>query len=235
MAWRNVLDRRGVQIRRMNHRCGAAEDFANRDILRHDRRQEHMRETSVQSRTFARRGVDAAAFAALSCAAVLATGCAVQKKPAIPWTTAVLVRPVVPQKPAAPETAADAPELALEIPTPEPIAVPHSGPARPRSFPSAANRERQAEEAPVPQIVPELSAQESGELQRETQRCLNDADRNLAAASRKTLNATQADIAAKVRGFMADAREAAKVGDWPRARDLAKKAQVLSEELANSL
>jgi hypothetical protein len=38
-----------------------------------------------------------------------------------------------------------------------------------------------------------------------------------------------------VKGFISDAREAGRAGDWPRARDLAKKAQVLSEELANSL
>jgi hypothetical protein len=48
------------------------------------------------------------------------------------------------------------------------------------------------------------------------------------------LNPTQADLAAKVRSFIADAREAGKAGDWSRARDLARKAQVLSEELANS-
>jgi hypothetical protein len=38
-----------------------------------------------------------------------------------------------------------------------------------------------------------------------------------------------------VRSFISDAREAGRAGDWARARDLAKKAQVLSEELADSL
>jgi hypothetical protein len=87
----------------------------------------------------------------------------------------------------------------------------------------------------VPQIVPELSAQESNALQQETQQNLDRADRNIAAASHKTLNATQTDLASKIRGFISDAREAGKAGDWARARDLAKKAQVLSEELVNSL
>jgi hypothetical protein len=64
---------------------------------------------------------------------------------------------------------------------------------------------------------------------------LNVAEHNLAAASGKPLNATQADLASKVRSFISDAREAGRSGDWTRARDLAKKAQVLSEELAASL
>jgi hypothetical protein len=38
-----------------------------------------------------------------------------------------------------------------------------------------------------------------------------------------------------VRSFLAEAREAAHVGDWTRASNAAKKAQVLSEELAASL
>ena len=198
-----------------------------------------MRGMPVQPRAFAPHAAPYGAFATLAgtalLAALLATGCAAEKKRAIPWSTAVLVRPVAPQKSAAPDAAGDAPDLALEIPTPEPIFAPRSGPARPRSFPAATTRETQTEKPQMPQIVPELSAQESSTLQQETQQCLGDAERNLAAASRKTLNATQADLAAKVRGFMADAREAAKAGDWSRARDLAKKAQVLSEELTNSL
>ncbi|HEY6385967.1 MAG TPA: hypothetical protein VIX91_09820 [Candidatus Acidoferrum sp.] len=61
------------------------------------------------------------------------------------------------------------------------------------------------------------------------------AERNLAAASGKSLSATQSDLASKVRSFISDARESGREGDWARARDLAKKAQVLSEELIGSL
>jgi hypothetical protein len=61
------------------------------------------------------------------------------------------------------------------------------------------------------------------------------AERNLAAAAGKSLNAMQSDVASKVRSFISDAREAGRAGDWVRARDLAKKAQVLSEELVGSL
>ncbi|MHB8502052.1 MAG: hypothetical protein ACYDCG_15435 [Candidatus Acidiferrales bacterium] len=64
---------------------------------------------------------------------------------------------------------------------------------------------------------------------------MSTAERNLAAASGKSLNATQSDLASKVRGFISDAREAGRAGDWARARDLAQKAQVLSEQLTGSL
>jgi hypothetical protein len=87
----------------------------------------------------------------------------------------------------------------------------------------------------TPQIVPELSTQESASLQRETDQSLRFAEHNLAATSGKSLNATQLDLASKVRSFIVDAREAGKAGDWARARNLAKKAQVLSEELVGSL
>jgi hypothetical protein len=49
------------------------------------------------------------------------------------------------------------------------------------------------------------------------------------------LNATQSDLVSKINGFLKYAREAAQAGDWSHARSLAKKAQVLSEELAASL
>jgi hypothetical protein len=64
---------------------------------------------------------------------------------------------------------------------------------------------------------------------------LSIADRNLQAARRRRLNAAQADLVSKIRGFLKDAHEAAKVADWARARSLSKKAQVLSEELVTSL
>jgi hypothetical protein len=80
-----------------------------------------------------------------------------------------------------------------------------------------------------------LSSQESASLQRQTEQSLSAAERNLAATAGKSLNATQSDLASKVRSFISDAREAGRAGDWARARELAKKAQVLAEELAGSL
>jgi len=84
-------------------------------------------------------------------------------------------------------------------------------------------------------MVPELSPQQASSLQRETNQSLTVAERNLAATAGKSLNATQTDLASKVRSFISDAQEAGNSGDWTRARELAKKAEVLSEELASSL
>ena len=61
-------------------------------------------------------------------------------------------------------------------------------------------------------------------------------DSGRSAATRgKRLNASQTDLVSKIKGFLKDAREAAQAGDWARARNLAKKAQVLSEELVRSV
>lgn len=88
-------------------------------------------------------------------------------------------------------------------------------------------------EAPI--IVPELTAEESAAAQQQTGQSIGVAERNLAATRGRNLNAAQTDLASKVRSFVSEARDAARVSDWIRARDLAKKAQVLSEELAKSL
>ena len=84
-------------------------------------------------------------------------------------------------------------------------------------------------------IAPQLSPQESAVAQQQTTQSLSIAEKNLASARGKTMDATQSDLVSKIRGFIKDAREAAQIADWSRARSLAKKAQVLSEELAGSL
>jgi hypothetical protein len=80
-----------------------------------------------------------------------------------------------------------------------------------------------------------LTAEETAAAQQRTTESVNVAERNIAASQGRSLNATQSDLASKVRSFLAEAREAAHVGDWTRASNAAKKAQVLSEELAASL
>ena len=174
-------------------------------------------------------------FGAVGSAAILLSGCAEQKKAAIPWRTAVLVRPMLPQHPPeAEDVEGTVPDLRLEIAPPTPLAT-RSAPARPRIAAPPANQNVTAVKPETPQIVPELSTQESTSLQRQTEQSVSAAERNLAATSGKSLNPVQSDLASKVRSFVSDAREAGKAGDWARARDLARKAQVLSEELAQNL
>ncbi len=70
--------------------------------------------------------------------------------------------------------------------------------------------------------------------ERRTYEDINAAERNLQLAYGKQLNTAQHDLVEKIRGFLGQAREAIRAGDWVRARTLAQKAQVLSVELANS-
>ncbi len=84
-------------------------------------------------------------------------------------------------------------------------------------------------------IAPQLTAQESAVAQQQTSQSLGVAEKNLESARGKTLNAAQSDLVSKIRGFIKDAREAVRIADWSSARSLAKKAQVLSEELTDSL
>jgi hypothetical protein len=195
-----------------------------------------MTETSAQPQPAMMRVPARIFFGVFGAAAILVSGCAARKKPTIPWSTAVLVRPIVPQLSSAPGDLEDpVPELKLEIPPPPPPLSTRTVPARPRRIVPAPNQNAAPEKTANPQIVPELTTQESSALQQEANQSLATAERNLAATTGKSLNATQSDLASKVRSFVSDAREAGRAGDWERARDLAKKAQVLSEELAASL
>jgi hypothetical protein len=194
-----------------------------------------MTETSAQPQPAMMRIPAGIFFAILGSAAILASGCAARKKPSILWSTAVLVRPIVPQFAPAADVEDPVPDLRLEIPPEAPPLFMRSAPVRPRRVVPAPNQNSAPEKTDNPQIVPGLTTQEASSLQRETQQSLSSAERNLAATTGKSLNTTQSDLASKVRSFISDAREAGRTGDWERARDLAKKAQVLSEELAGSL
>jgi hypothetical protein len=197
----------------------------------------NMTETSAQPQFAVKRNSFRAILGVLGFSAILLGGCAARKKPSIPWSTAVLVRPVLPQQPS-PRAVIEVPppDLGRETPPPPAPLVTRTPPApvRPRSLASPANPSAPAGKPNTPQIVPELSTQESASLRRETDQSLTAAEHNLAATAGKSLNAAQSDLASKVRSFISDAQEAGRAGDWVRARDLAKKAEVLSEELVGS-
>jgi len=168
------------------------------------------------------------------------SGCVFRRRAAIPWATAVQVRPVLEAR-AATADRADlvAPEFNIDL---EPLAalmVPvRTAPPRPHvaPAPSPTSAAPAAEDKPpAPTIAPQLSAAEFAAAQQETNQSLDIAEKNLAATRGKTLNATQWDLVSKIKGFLKDARDAARVGDWALARNLAKKAQVLSEELLRSV
>lgn len=195
-----------------------------------------MTETSTQARMPVMRARARVFFAVMGSAAIFLSGCAARRSQTIPWPTAVMVRPIAPQH-ATPATNVEdpLPDLRLEIPPPPAPLASESVPARPRSFPASPSENATPEKLEAPRIVPDLSPEQSATLQRETVGSLRAAEQNLSAAAGKTLNAVQADLASKVRSFISDARDAGRSGDWAQALDLARKAQVLSEQLAASL
>jgi hypothetical protein len=177
---------------------------------------------------------------AASCGAVLlTTGCAMRQPKAkpFPWSTFAYTRPLVSNT--APQTdEGDDPleDVTLDVaPPPSALVIARSIPPRPRLATNAPSQNDVASKPDVPQIAPQLTAAETSAAQQQISQSLNVAERNIGSAAGKTLNATQQDLASKVRSFMAEAREAANSGDWTRARNAAKKAEVLSQELAASL
>ena len=162
-------------------------------------------------------------------------GCPVKKQPAAHFEHLVLAAPVIP--PSTAEIAlGEAPDLGLEpAPMPALPGPPRNPPPRPKLAPSPSTQPAQAAKPNEPAIVPQLSTRELEAAKAEAQASMDAAERNLAATRGKALNAAQADLASKIHGFMDAAREAMRNGDWDRATNLAKKAGVLSRELAEGL
>ena len=162
-----------------------------------------------------------------------------RKRPSIPWATAVQVRPVPQARSLERNDVSEdpLPDLRFALPPfPGRLILMRSGPLRPRgSTPPPVTAGNDTEKSEAPTIAPQLTSQESAVAEQQTNQSLRIAESNLQSARGKNLNATQTDLVSKIRGFIKDAREAAQITDWSRARSLAKKAQVLSEELASSL
>lgn len=159
----------------------------------------------------------------------------------IPWATAVQVRPNLEARAGGGDGGdLDAPEISLDLGPWAAVMVPiRSAPPRPHVNPVPAPAANvpvaDAEKPEAPTIAAQLSKEESAAAQQETNQSLDIAEKNLASTRNKQLNAAQNDLVSKIKGFLKDAREAAQSGDWARARNLAKKAQVLSEELVRSV
>lgn len=180
------------------------------------------------------------ACAILCIVAAILTGCAASQKPrarAFPWAAAKNVRPVAPEKVPSDVSTEDLfAELGLAVPAPpSPVAGTPIGPPRPRVAVVSAGGGGGSPMPEAPMIAPQLSAEQTAAAQQQTSASVSVAERNIAASQGRSLNAMQSDLASKVRSFLAEAREAAHVGDWTRASNAAKKAEVLSQELAGSL
>jgi len=183
------------------------------------------------SSRFARAAKVILCFAAVAAA----SGCAERKARAFPWAAVVMVRPNPPVARVDATAATDlAPDIRIDPPANNgKILNARPVPVRPRI--NAAGQPEGVDAAKTTALVPELGPQETAVAKQQVVDSIAIAERNLTAARGRKLSPTQSDIVSKINSFVAEAREASGAGDWARARNLAKKAQILSEDLVASL
>jgi hypothetical protein len=192
-----------------------------------------MTENPVSPKSFSSRHVARSSFVVLACSVLLSNGCSVKRRPSIPWNAAILVRPTYPPRPVSPVDLSEdpVPDLRIELPTFPLRLISTKSPARPHLPALATGGGTETEKMDAPLIAPQLSPRETVAAQVQMDENLNIAEKNLAAMRGKNLNGAQTDLVSKIQGFIKDAREAARLLDWMRARSLSRKAQLLSEEL----
>jgi hypothetical protein len=176
-----------------------------------------------------------ALFFFLSGTLFLASGCADRKRPSVQWQTASVVRPRVPAKPATPPVEDPPPDLAPVIPQPSRLILAHGSPPRPRTVNGAGNGSEGDPRGGAPAMAPQLTPDESAAAQQQTDQSLRAAEANLGRFRGRALTPAQSEMAGKTRDFIRQSHQAASEKDWIRARNLAEKAQLLSEELLRAL
>jgi len=85
---------------------------------------------------------------------------------------------------------------------------------------------------PTAQLAPGMTPQQAAQERRNTEDLLASAEANLQKLSGRSLNENQQATVDQVRDFMKQARAANDASDFTRARNLAFKAQLLSDDLA---
>jgi hypothetical protein len=114
-----------------------------------------------------------------------------------------------------------------------PVVPPPRKPAE-HGSPETAEQDTSSHPEP-PKIAPELSPSDQAAKQRQIEDDSAVATKNLQTVTNLELNATQQDMAEKIREALAEATDAGKSGDWVRAQNLAHRARSLSEALVQSL
>jgi hypothetical protein len=82
------------------------------------------------------------------------------------------------------------------------------------------------------QLEPGVSGAEAAHQRHTTEQLLESTDSNLKRIGQRKLNADQQDMVRQISFYMSQARAADREGDLQRARNLALKAHMLSDELA---
>src|SRR5262249_21929174 len=154
-------------------------------------------------------------------------GCANRKN--FNWQTASLAHPRIPERPAAAPVEDPPPDLPPGIPPPSRLILAHASPPRPKT--AASNGGNSA----APAMAPQLGPAESAEAQQQTLQDVGAAQANLGRLRGRTLTPAQSEMNGKAHDFVRKALKAGREKDWIRARNLAEKAKLLSEELLRSL
>jgi hypothetical protein len=84
---------------------------------------------------------------------------------------------------------------------------------------------------PAVQLAPSMSAEQASNQRQNTTQLLTATDANLKQISSRAMNSTQQDSISQIRQYMEQAKAAEQAGDLQRARNLASKALLLSDDL----
>ena len=173
-------------------------------------------------------------FSALCACVLCCAGCFTGKPPVNRPPAIAFAHPVIPTT-ASSARVEEPPDIEVDLALPPKLNTPRAYPPKPKLAPTASAEPAVAQQPADPIIVPDLRVEQLSTAISETQHSLDIAEWNLSQTQGKKLNTAQEDVVSKIRGFMETSRDAMKTGDWQRAKNLAKKAEVLSHELVADL
>jgi hypothetical protein len=169
------------------------------------------------------------------CMCILWCGGCFTKKPVVKQRVPIaFAHPVIPSAMNA-GTMENAPDISAEVAPAPRLITPRSSPPKPRVAQVAPAEPALIEKSSEPLIAPDMTNEQLNAAKSETQHSLEIAEWNLAQTKGKKLNGAQQDVVSKIRGFMETAKDAMNESDWERAKNLSKKAEVLSHELVADL
>ncbi len=104
-------------------------------------------------------------------------------------------------------------------------------PAKPLPPPGPAQPERRE---PPPRLSPQVSSDQEGRLMDEANALIQGAERTLLSIDERHLRTDEHETYQTIHSFLTQAKAALSRKDFPRALNLAKKAQILSDELSRT-
>ncbi|MFQ5989413.1 MAG: hypothetical protein ACE5K9_05810 [Candidatus Methylomirabilales bacterium] len=119
--------------------------------------------------------------------------------------------------------------IAVGCAKPKPVVAPSPPPAPPKPPP-----QEKKPPAPPPVLAPEVGREEENRQKQDAEAKIEGAENLVKQIDQKRLAAEQPEIFSTILSFLSKAREALSIGDFPRALNLAEKAQILAEELLST-